>query len=203
MPLLLSKQINDHAAYMVWNIQETNEDLQKILDLESPDSKLQSKQAEWIVGRILVKQLCAQFNIDFEGVETAETGKPILKNNKAEISISHSFPMAAAMINLTNPCGIDLERPRHKMIQVREKFMNGSEKKYADDLEKLCAIWCAKEVLFKIYSRKRLSLKDDTSVKFISEEKMIGTIKKTNNGSPKSYEIVLEKVKGYMLAYNV
>lgn len=203
MPLLLSKAINDHSAYLVWNIQETNEELQKIFSEDVAPNKLLSKQAEWIVGRILIKQLCKQFDIPFEGVETETTGKPNLKNHKAEISISHSFPMAAAMINTSQPCGIDLERPRHKMIQVRDKFINGSEKKYADDLSKLCAIWCAKEVLYKIHNRRRLSLKDDTSIRFISDEMVIGTINKSNSKGPQSFNIALEEVKGYMLAYNV
>lgn len=203
MPLLLSKPINKHSAYVVWNIQETNEELLKLVGEETPKGHHPSKQAEWMVGRILIKQLCAKFDINYEGVETADTGKPLLKNQEAEISISHSFPMAAAMIHLKAPCGIDLERPRHKMIQVRDKFINGTEKSYADDIQKLCAIWCAKEVLFKIYSRKKLSLKDDTFVKFNSDTSLIGTINKSNNRSPVNYNIALEEVKGYYLAYNV
>jgi 4'-phosphopantetheinyl transferase len=203
MPLLLSKPINAISAYAVWNIQETNNVLLEMIGEAVPDKYHPSKLAEWIVGRILIQQLCSQFNIKYEGIDIEETGKPLLKGRAAEISISHSFPMAAAMIHLKAPCGIDLERPRHKMLQIREKFINGSEKEYADDIRKLCAIWCAKEVLFKIYSRKKLSLRDDTFVKFNSDFAMTGTINKLNNGSPKSYEIALEEVKGYLLAYNI
>ncbi|WP_258105188.1 4'-phosphopantetheinyl transferase family protein [Marinoscillum sp. MHG1-6] len=202
MPLLLSKAINGHSAYAVWNIKETNEELaQMVPDMPPKDYKL-AKQAEWMVGRILIQTLCAKYNIPYEGVDVEATGKPFLRNKKAEISITHSFPLAAALINLKSPCGIDLELPRHKLIQVREKFINGSEVSYADDLSKLCAIWCAKEVLYKIYSRKRLSLKDDTFVKFLSDQQILGTISKSMNGASKDYEIVLEEIKGYVLAYN-
>ncbi|MEP4533129.1 MAG: 4'-phosphopantetheinyl transferase superfamily protein [Cyclobacteriaceae bacterium] len=202
MPLLLSKSISDHSAYAVWNIQETNQVLAEMLDKQAPQHMHTAKAAEWMVGRILIRHLCNQYDIPYEGMENLDTGKPILKNKKAEISISHSFPMAAAMISLKDPCGIDLERPRHKMIQVSHKFINGSEVRYADDLQKLCAIWCAKEVLFKIYSRKKLSLKDDTFIKFNSDFDIQGTINKPNNGSPKNYKISIEDVKGYLLAYN-
>ncbi len=202
MPLLLSKSINAYSAYAVWNIQETNDVLMSMSADEAPENYHPSKLAEWIVGRILIQRLCSQFNIKYEGIEVEETGKPILKNRQAEISISHSFPMAAAMIHLKHPCGIDLERPRHKLLQIREKFINGSEKAYADDLDKLCAIWCAKEVLFKIYSRKKLSLRDDTSVKFSSDFALVGTINKLTKGYPKSYNIAVEEIKDYLLAYN-
>lgn len=203
MPLLLSKQINNFSAYAVWNIQETNDELIKIFNNEISVSNYHpNKLAEWMVGRILVRSLCAQFNIPYEGVESMPTGKPILKNRVAEISISHSFPMAAAMIHLKNPCGIDLELPRHKLMQVREKFTNGSEKEYLDDIKKLCTVWCAKEVLYKIHHRKALSLKDDTFVKLISPDQVIGTINKAHNGAPQSYNIAIEAVKGYVLAYS-
>jgi 4'-phosphopantetheinyl transferase len=202
MPLLLSKSISDHSAYAVWNIQETNDALSRMLTEVPPAGTRISKAAEWMVGRILVQQLCAQFGIPYEGMDNLETGKPILKNGLAEISISHSFPMAAAMINLKSPCGIDLERPRHKMIQVRDKFVNGSEVRYAEDLQKLCAIWCAKEVLYKIYSRKKLSLKDDTFIKFDSDCDLTGTIHKPTNGSAKDYPIKIEEVKDFILAYS-
>jgi 4'-phosphopantetheinyl transferase len=203
MPLLLSKTINEHSAYAIWNIQETNDELIKIFNDEIPQEKLhQSKLAEWIVGRVLVRSLCAQFGIPFEGVTSLETGKPILKNGGAEISISHSFPMAAAMINLNSPCGIDLELPRHKLIQVRDKFVNGAEKIYLEDVHQLCVLWCAKEVLYKIHNRKALSLKDDTIIKILSSETATGTILKTANGKPMDYPIAIEEVKGFVLAYN-
>lgn len=201
MPLLLSKPLGDHSAYAVWDIQETNAKLQTLYPDERPDGEHITKTAEWLVGRILIKTLCAHFSIPYEGIRVEPSGKPYLSNEKAHISISHSFPMAAALINLKEQCGIDVERPRHQLLQVRDKFINGSEKKYSDDLEKLCAIWCGKEVLYKIYSRKKLSLKDDTTIIFKSAHELLGTIKK--DGSQKDYQIQCEKVKDYFLAYNI
>lgn len=203
MPLLFSKSINTFSAYAVWNIQETNDELKKIFSEEiSANHYHPSKLAEWMVGRILIKSLCAQFDIPFEGVISLKTGKPVLKNGLAEISISHSFPMAAAMIHLKEPCGIDLELPRHKLMQVKEKFTNGSEKSYTDDLHQLCVIWCAKEVLYKIHNRKTLSLKDDTSVKILSEERVTGSINKVRSGKTQKFNIAIEEVKDFVLAYN-
>ena len=111
--------------------------------------------------------------------------------------------MAAAMIHLKEPCGIDLELPRHKLIQVKHKFTNGSEKAYTDSLDQLCIVWCAKEVLYKIHNRKTLSLKDDTSIKILSSDRAVGTINKIFNGKNHKYDIAIEEVKGFKLAYNL
>ena len=203
MPLLLSKSINAVSAYAVWNIQETNDELKKIFDDTIAVSNYHpSKLAEWMVGRILVKSLCSQFDIPFQGVSSLPTGKPVLNNGAAEISISHSYPMAAAMIHLNAPCGIDLELPRHKLLQVKDKFINGSEKAYTENLKQLCTVWCAKEVLYKIHNRKALSLKDDTSVRMLSAHGVIGAINKAHDGTSENYNIAIEDVKGYLLAYN-
>ncbi|WP_258100718.1 4'-phosphopantetheinyl transferase family protein [Marinoscillum pacificum] len=201
MPLLLSKQISPCAAYAVWNIQETNQVLLSMVDEEIPTNMNPTRLAEWIVGRILIKSLCAQFGIDYQGVAARETGKPHLIGTDVEISISHSFPMAAAMIHKESPCGIDLERMRSKLIRIQDKFVNDTETAYLNNLEKLCAIWCGKEALYKIYGRKKLSMKDETFIEFESDEIMNGLIKK--DGDEQRYRIHYEAVKDYYLAYSI
>lgn len=201
MPLLLSKQISPCAAYAVWNIQETNQVLLSMVDEEIPTNMNPTRLAEWIVGRILIKSLCAQFGISYQGVAARETGKPHLIGTDVEISISHSFPMAAAMIHKESPCGIDLERMRSKLIRIQDKFVNDTETAYLNNLEKLCAIWCGKEALYKIYGRKKLSMKDETFIEFESDEIMNGLIKK--DGDEQRYRIHYEAVKDYYLAYSI
>lgn len=201
MPLLLSKPINPYSAYAVWNIQETNQTLLGLLTEPHPEGLHLTRLSEWIIGRILVRSLCALFDLRYEGIESHETGKPFLKGLKAEISISHSFPMAAAMIHLNKPCGIDLERKRQKLVIIRHKFINEREHAYRNDLDKLCAIWCGKEVLYKIYGRKKLSLKDETTIKFESDSVLIGLIHKGQ--TEKQYRIHYEQVKDYFLAYSL
>ena len=130
-----------------------------------------------------------------------ETGKPHLVDNDVHISITHSFPMAAAMIHRKNACGIDLERPRHKLFSIREKFINSREKKYVDDLYNLCAVWCGKEVLYKIYGRKQLSLRDHTTIEIKTPELLKGKIHKEDFN--KTYKIHYEQIKDYYLAYSL
>ncbi len=201
MPLLLSKPINKDSAYAVWNIQETYESVRLLLDEPAPDNLNPQRLAEWIVGRVLIKNLCSFMDIPYEGITVDETGKPHLINNDVHISISHSFPMAAAMIHKKSSCGIDLERPRHKLFSIKDKFINGREKKYVDDLYSLCAVWCGKEVLYKIYGRKMLSLKDHTTIQIKTPELLIGKIHREDFNQ--SYKIHYEQIKDYYLAYSL
>lgn len=199
MPLLLNKQIDDHSAYAVWNIQETFLELPYLSPEPFPVELNPVRQAEWIVGRMLVKSLCEKFGIEYQGISKQDRGKPYLNGNKANISISHSFPIAAAMIHLNKPCGIDMERPREKHIAVQYKYLHESEMQFENDLKKLCTIWCAKEVIYKIFGRKFLSLKDEIKVEFQTEDIMTGEILKP--GHEGVHEIHYEWVKDYLLAY--
>lgn len=172
-----------------------------IFQQEVPQNLHPTRLAEWIVGRILIQTLCSQFGIEYQGIESKETGKPFLLGHSGEISISHSFPMAAALIHLHKPCGIDLERVRPKLVKIQHKFVNENEEAYLDNPDKLCAIWCGKEVLYKIYGRKKLSMKDETFIAFESDDVLTGTIKK--DGLVESYRIHYEQVKNYFLAYSL
>jgi len=201
VPLLLSKRITPYACYAVWNIQETNAQLIALHNYNFPDGLHQTKLAEWLVTQILLNNVCQQFNIPFEGITKNEAGKPFLINNSAQISISHSFPMASVMINLNKSCGIDLERPRQALYKVQPKFLHKTENQFKDQLDKLCAIWCAKEVLFKIHGRKKLSLKDEMKVNFESSDRITGSILK--DGFEQEVEIHFEPLKDYFLAYNI
>ncbi|MEO1253832.1 MAG: 4'-phosphopantetheinyl transferase superfamily protein [Bacteroidota bacterium] len=199
MPLLLNKQIDNVSAYAVWNIQETFLELPYLSPEPFPAELHPVRQAEWIVGRILVKNLCEKFNIEYKGINKQDRGKPYLKGSQANISISHSFPIAAAMIHLEKSCGIDMERPRNKHDHVKMKFLHNDEMSFKDDIDKLCIIWCAKEVIYKIFGRKFLSLKDEIKVSFESDDKIKGYIEK--KGQESTHLIHYEWVKEYLLAY--
>lgn len=198
MPLLLTKQIDPFSAYAIWRISETTPQLKEKISENIPEM-VQSKQSEWIVSRILVSYLCALFDLPYVRVDNHETGKPFLPGQTAEISISHSFPMAAALINLRKPCGIDLELPREKLLSVKSKFIHPSESFYpTEDIEMLCKIWSAKEVIYKMNGRKALSLRDDMRCEFVNDWQINGFKLSEKNPSP----IRLEKVAGYILAYS-
>lgn len=199
MPLLLNKQIDEVSAYAVWNIQETFLELPYLSPEPFPAEYTPVRQAEWIVGRILAKTLAEKFSIDFRGVGKRESGKPYLTGSSAHLSISHSFPIASAMIHLEKSCGIDMERPREKHSKVSDKYINETEAQHKGDLMNLCAIWCAKEVTYKIFERRFLSFKEEINVRFESDQMMKAEV--TKKGFERVHDIHYEWVKGYLLAY--
>jgi phosphopantetheinyl transferase len=201
MPLLLNKKIDQNSAYAVWNIQETFLELPYLSPEPFPVDLSPVRQAEWIIGRTLVKSLCDLFEIEYKGISKENRGKPYLNDSHANISISHSFPIAAAMLHLKKPCGIDMERPREKHRKVQDKFLHDSELVYRDDLDKLCTIWCAKEVIYKIFGRKYLSLSEEIKVVFESDSTMQG--KTLKEGYEDEHLIHYEWVKDYVLAYGI
>jgi 4'-phosphopantetheinyl transferase len=201
MPLLLSKPISPYSAYSVWNIQETNEVLKGLVNEKTPEDLNPTRLAEWIVGRILIKNLASQFGLKYREITPDESGKPFLAGTEAQISISHSFPMAAAMINLNKTCGIDLERPRQKLIDTQSKFLHESEQEFQNNLDALCKIWCGKEVLYKIYGRRKISLKDEMKIEFIDDQSMRGII--TKEQFEGHHRMRVEKLKEYYLAYSL
>ncbi len=199
MPLLLNKQIDEISAYSVWNIQESFFELPYLYPDPFPVDMHSVRRAEWIIGRILVKNLCANFNIRYQGVDKDDKGKPYLIGSDVHISISHSFPIAVAMIHRKSPCGIDVEKPRNKHKLVHKKYLHEEEIRYKDDVSKLCTIWSAKEVIYKIYGKKSLSFKNEIRISFESDELLKGHILK--KGEENSHLIHYELVKDYLLVY--
>ncbi|MFY0688881.1 MAG: hypothetical protein JXQ90_17050 [Cyclobacteriaceae bacterium] len=199
MPFLLSKRISESSAYAIWNITETKDELEQLVS-ETPNSTHPNKISEWIVTRILVRHLTEQFGIKYQGITKTESGKPLLNGSKAEISITHSFPLAAAIINLHAPTGIDLEWPRSKLIDVQHKFLHTSELAHKNDINALCKIWMCKEVLFKIYGRKSLSFKDEIQVDLRNNKATGLLIKHSDN---RTYDLRIEEVYyNHLLAYS-
>lgn len=192
--------INPYSAYAVWKISETPDQLLQLTQETPPEMHI-NKKSEWMVSRILVRYLCGRFEVPYMGMLNLETGKPVLKNHQAEISITHSFPFAAVMINLRRTCGIDLELRRSKLLVVQEKFLHESEAQYKNDLSKLCQIWSAKEVLFKVHGEKNLSFKDEMKVSLKPDGIGEGVIIK--DGKETQIPLRFEDLYDYLLCYSI
>lgn len=200
MPLLFSKKINPYSAYAVWKISETEDQLISLCHLEPPAMQ-PAKRSEWMVTRILTKYLLELFDLEFYGMSSLPSGKPILTDHRTELSITHNFPIAATLINLRRPCGIDIELQREKLFRVQHKFLHDTELTYQNQLENLTKIWSAKEVIFKVHGEKNLSFKNEISVALEDPEKATGKILK--NGHEQQISLRYERVMDYWLCYSI
>ncbi len=200
MPILLTKRINENAAYAVWKISETVDQLCELHnERPNPDFHI-NKQCEWVATRMLIKHLCMSFDVPYHGIVKDENGKPFLKGVDAQISISHSFPIASAMLHLELPCGIDVEWPREKMSRIQSKFLHKQESHYRNNQTALCILWAAKEAIYKRYGKRQLSFKEHIVID-LQEDVISGKIMR--NGEVTNVPLILENVNQYYLVYSI
>lgn len=170
MPLLRYEN-NTGYTWAIWEITESEDTLAELASLNANEKselsliKHQNKRLEFLAGRLVLKEIVMKRNKKFSGVYKDDCGKPYLVNCADAISLSHSFPLAGAIIHEGEYAGIDIEKPQTKLYKIAPKFLSGEENEKAGSNEiQLCIYWCAKEVLYKIYGRKRLIFSQDISV---------------------------------------
>ncbi|MEO0312420.1 MAG: hypothetical protein RIQ89_2077 [Bacteroidota bacterium] len=90
-------------------------------------------------------------------------GKPHVKAER-HISISHSRDLYAVMVSRTQVVGVDVERMTDRILRIEGKFVNEKEQLMLVNNRnqralQLYVIWTAKEVMYKIYSKKEVDFK--------------------------------------------
>lgn len=198
-------------AYAIWQISETQEELMALSALtpkeidEFATIRHKEKKKEYLAGRLTIKALLTKIGEAFKGIYKDEYGKPHLIHNNSHISLSHSFPFAAAIVHSEKTVGIDIERPQPKLKAIASKFLSSKEiEDSAYDEEKLCIYWSAKEVLYKVYGRKQLSLCNEIRIApFLVEQGegvLQGTIKMA--GHTETYNLRYVYFNGYIVCFN-
>jgi len=168
MPIVKIKHINDNVTFGMWKIEENEDFLQQHVRLSKQEraeyKRIQhvKRKKEWLSARAALLEVCKSLKIKYKGTVKDENNKPHLKGLPWHISISHSFPYAIALINKKEPCGVDIEKAKPALFHVSKRFLNQKE---LHDIPRnprnLCAAWAAKEVLFKIYGRQKVSFKEN------------------------------------------
>jgi 4'-phosphopantetheinyl transferase len=182
MPLEKLHQTPD-TAWALWEIKEDESALAKAISpYETVPSYLTNifKRLEFLAGRVLIKTLLTGWDFPFHGLTKDEFGKPFLKDLPYQISLSHSYPYVAAIVDRIRNVGIDLEQPKGKLLKIAPRVLEKKELKDAgDSITKHCVYWCAKESLVKIHGRKDLIFAENLKIIPFSLEKqgdLIGRI---------------------------
>jgi len=96
-----------------------------------------------------------------------QSGKPFLKNGTS-ISISHTGSYVAIALGFNVQVGVDIEQHREKILKIASRFTGegavATLENTADRIEKLTAIWGAKESIYKILDRVGLSFKESIKI---------------------------------------
>lgn len=172
-----------NSAWGIWKIAQDESVLaSRVAPFEMTPLHIHNpqKRLEFLAGRVLLKELLKGFGHDFFGLRKDEFGKPYLNRYPYHISLSHSYPYVAAIIDKDKPVGIDLEQPKEKLLKIAPRVLSKEEFEDAGtDVEKHCIYWCAKEALVKIHGKKDLIFAENMKIGPFSKEKqgkIIGNI---------------------------
>lgn len=199
------RNISNHSAYAIWRVSDSVETLYLLLEEDAPveiEKYHPNKKIEFLASRILMRRLCEYLKVPYQGMWKDECGKPHLLKSQCHISISHSYPYVVCMVDQQQPCGIDIEAPREKLIRIKNKFLNHSEQIVLErNIDLLCQYWCAKESLYKLYGRKNLSFAKDININMVADNMLKGTIQ--NGKKLDTYKLQSEYIDGHYLVYNI
>ena len=162
MPIAFEESISPGLTFLLWKIEETEEELLDNLELDSAEyedfnaQKVPAKRLEWLGARNALKVLLNEHGQFFHYKD--EFGKPHLRDSSIGVSISHARGFGGAVINLQGPVGLDIEWVRPQINRIAKKFTNLPEAHWANgDGTKLTQIWAAKEALYKLHGRTQLA----------------------------------------------
>jgi len=159
--------------------------------------KSESKRNEFLG----VRWLKNKYNPEFE-ITYLENGRPILKNSSKFISISHSknfIAFAAAPY----PIGIDIEECQERVIRVKDRFLNESEKKIINQnsITELTQAWCVKEALFKLNKDDGIEFKTNLIIQTWDDYTNIAA-KMLENSSWKLVNLHVQKIENVIICFN-
>lgn len=172
MPLVLREKLLNYAEYAVWKIEEAPEFYLNNLILSDWEKNYLEKishpkrKLTWLASRYLLKHLME--TNQFVELLFDEHGKPFISNFNIFLSLSHSYTYAAAIISEQSEVGIDIEEQDRKIEYIKNKFLSPVEIANIgsiDHVKKMLIYWSAKEVMYKIYGKRKLEFREDMYVK--------------------------------------
>lgn len=176
MPLVHSEKIEETSTLLVWKLTETESELWAMLDSAHNFTDLGTishpqKKREWLASRLLIKILSEGQGEIYNGTYKDDHGKVFLYHDNAHISITHTFDYVAAVLDPSRPVGIDMEKLDPKLQRTAKKFLCDQELQHASsDISLLAMYWCAKEAIYKLYGKNKISFKDDISIMAFSRK---------------------------------
>jgi|GEM_PF-4932202 len=151
MPFLKSYTVFPDTMVGLWTLEESTEDLVRMLGESSQESafpneiKLDKRRREFAARTLLMRAMGNTSQLDF-----LPNGKPVVHDGY--VSFSHSSEKVV-YAHSARPVGVDIQRPHPKLIRIASKFCNPDEGGPQSDLLHLTTLWTVKEAVFKIYGQ--------------------------------------------------
>ena len=199
MPFLKEFIINPNTKIKLWKLNLGELDY---YELDEYDNNLiKAKKNELVKEQFLAVRKILHLENPCYKIRYDESGKPFI-NSDLNISISHSKCMAAIVFSEHNLAGIDIEHKQNKIIRIKNKFLNDSEKlenEYQYNVDNLTMMWTAKESIYKALGIKGVSFSDNIIIKNINKSKGHGYYIK---GKEKyKFDLKFFSIEEYILCY--
>ncbi|MDD2621832.1 MAG: 4'-phosphopantetheinyl transferase superfamily protein [Bacteroidales bacterium] len=206
MPLCFIEEIGAVGSFGVWKIEEDESTLCSLRSLP-PDEKEHmvalknpKKRLHRLAYRVLLQSMLkVEFSILYD-----QNGKPFLKNQSYNLSVSHSKDYAAVFISPTHPVGIDVEQINERMPALASRFLSPNELKTIDlqNIELLHLYWGGKECLYKMYSERKPLFEQHLSIEYVDIKTSNYTRAHIHMDDYKAtHQLYFRKIGDYMLVY--
>ncbi|MDA8871712.1 4'-phosphopantetheinyl transferase superfamily protein [Flavobacteriaceae bacterium] len=202
MPECHREIINEDTEMAVWEITETESELQHGLSL-SPEAIERLSNRKSIVhrkGYLAIRQLLKSLGVLPKTHQYDKIGAPYLTDGRY-ISISHTKDVAAVVIS-SNLVGIDLEHYQEKIKRIAPRFLHTSEFQIPKNMSEviyLTHIWTAKEALYKLYKKPGLIFNKQLCIRPFKKESAIGIGEVLDQNNTESYVLHFRRFKNYCL----
>ena len=118
-----------------------------------------------IASTVLLQQLAASVQHPRAWVIRSVEGLPEIPGYSGSVSVSHTEGLAAAVIGPQSRQGTDVEKPSEKLLKIASRVFNQTELEWAaNDLVRLCRLWCAKEAVYKFAGIKGLAFREGIAI---------------------------------------
>ena len=201
MPFLKELIINEKTKIKLWkvmigelNTKELNSDEKNLLKL---------KKSNFLREQFLAtRKVLALENTDYK-ITYDINGKPSLNTN-SNISISHSYEIAAIAISDNSKIGLDIQLNGNKIFNIQHKFLNPSEKLNIGEnpsLIILTMIWTSKESIYKAIGLKGTSFSNDIKIDKVVEKDKTGIGYYINGTEKVKFDLKFFYIDEYTICY--
>ncbi len=167
MPITHHYILENQLKWNLWHIIETPEEMLLLAESELKNhffllNQIRSPElrSQKIAAKLLLKDILGENR--FEKMYYLESGKPVLSDHSAHISISHTHNWACVCKHPNKKVGIDIEPLHRDLSSAAEKVFTKKEIDQAEDIENgLLLLWSSKEALYKCEGRKGVSFRND------------------------------------------
>ena len=201
MPFLKEFIINDKTKVKLWkvmmgelNTKELNSDEKNLLELK----KSNILREQFLATRKLLALENSNYKIIYD-----INGKPSLNSNY-NISISHSYEIAAIAISDNFNIGIDVQLRENKIFNIQNKFLNKSEKSNIGDdptVDILTMVWASKESIYKAIGLKGISFSENIKIDKVIENDKTGIGYYINGTEKVKFDLKFFYVDEYTICY--